>query len=617
MSATPDELLRLYREGQARHGAEAEAFAKRSNRIGNLRGLSFATFVVALGYLLARGGSVALAVAGLGLLAFLALVSRHGRVIEQEEHARRLELVNAAGEARVDGRAASLPETGSAYLDPAHPYASDLDLAGRGSLFQRISVAHTRYGKTTLGGWLSAFAPLDEVKERQRAVEELGPQLAFRQELEAQALALTEKRRQGRTVTAESPDPEPLLRFIEAPPELLGRPLVLVLAWLLPALTCAGIAYHAWGPGTPLHWAVPLLAGLALLGQTSSSSSAAFAAVSTTEGAFLRYGDLLALLEGLDCHAPWLVERKKRLAEQAHPGVSASRTMRRFRGLVGWFDLRHNGMAYPFIDGLLLWDIHCTVALERWKRDVGPRAREWFRIIGELEALCSLAGQAHDEPDSTFPELSEGGALSAEGLGHPLLPLRGRIVNDVAPFAPGSGLLVTGSNMSGKSTFLRALGVNAVLAFAGGRVVARRLTLPRCVLGTSIRVSDSLLENTSHFFAEVKKLAHVVELSRGDTPVLFLLDEVLHGTNSRERQLGARWVIADLLEHGAFGVVTTHDEGLCQLPSPLDAQVRQHHFRENVEAGTMTFDYQLREGPVTSGNALRLMRLVGLDVPLA
>lgn len=187
-------------------------------------------------------------------------------------------------------------------------------------------------------------------------------------------------------------------------------------------------------------------------------------------------------------------------------------------------------------------------------------------------------------------------------------------------------MLVTGSNMSGKSTFLRAIGVNAVLAFSGGPVIAQKLTIPWCRLGTSIRVSDSLAGGVSHFYAEVKRLASVVEAAAGPVPVLFLLDEVLHGTNSRERQIGARWVLGELLRRKAFGIVTTHDMELCRLPDHLMKSVRQHHFRESVTrksgpggtgmSETMTFDYTLRDGPVVSGNALRLMRRVGLDVPL-
>jgi DNA mismatch repair ATPase MutS len=294
--------------------------------------------------------------------------------------------------------------------------------------------------------------------------------------------------------------------------------------------------------------------------------------------------------------------------------------MRKFRTLVSWFDVRYNGMAYPFLNAVFLWDIHCTRALENWKKHAGNNLSRWFEVIGDVEALSSLATLHADDPNSSIPDVvdvSDGVGLYADALGHPLLAAKGRVTNNVDEVKPGQALLVTGSNMSGKSTFLRALGVNAVLAFAGGPVIANSLRIPLCRLGTSIRVSDSLKSGVSHFYAEVQKLALVVRTAEDKTlPLLFLLDEVLHGTNSRERQIGARWVLAELLHKGAFGVITTHDMELCRLPEDLMTRVRQHHFRENVKDGEMTFDYTLRQGPVTSGNALRLMQKVGLNVPL-
>jgi DNA mismatch repair ATPase MutS len=353
-----------------------------------------------------------------------------------------------------------------------------------------------------------------------------------------------------------------------------------------------------------------------LLTLTKLPTSLTFAAVSTTEGAFLRYGALLELLEAHDGKAPWFQEQKKKLlgGTNARPSV----IMRRFRNLVSWYDLRHNGMVYPFINGLLLWDIHCTRALEHWKRDAGKDLARWFEIIGEYEALSSLAGLHADDPAATMPTISstESGEIKGTRIGHPLLAADKRVENDLEKFSTGQGLLITGSNMSGKSTFLRTLGVNAVLAFTGGPVTAESFSIPLCQLGTSIRISDSLKSGVSHFYAEVQKLAQVVEMTEGEHPVLFLLDEVLHGTNSRERQIGARWVLGELLKKGAFGIITTHDMELCRLPEHLMSHVRQHHFRENVKEGEMSFDYTLREGPVTSGNALRLMQRVGLNVPL-
>jgi DNA mismatch repair ATPase MutS len=323
---------------------------------------------------------------------------------------------------------------------------------------------------------------------------------------------------------------------------------------------------------------------------------------------------MLSLVEGLTVEAPLLDQLKGRLTRgKSPPSVAMSQLER----IVGWYELRHNGLVYPIVNLFTLWDVHCTLALESWRKRTAPTLEDWFAVLGEIEALSSLAGLAHDEPDFCFPEVSpELPPFEVEGLGHPLIAARARKVNDVSLPEPGTALLVTGSNMSGKSTLLRALGVAAVMAFAGAPVCARRLRMSPLVLRTSIRVSDSLERGVSHFYAEVKKLRAVLDAAQGETRVFFLLDEILHGTNSRERQVGARWMLAELLSRGGVGAVSTHDEELCRLTPELMTRVRLVHFRETVQNGEMTFDYQLREGPVQGGNALRVMRLAGLGVPI-
>jgi DNA mismatch repair ATPase MutS len=291
--------------------------------------------------------------------------------------------------------------------------------------------------------------------------------------------------------------------------------------------------------------------------------------------------------------------------------------MNRFRRAVGWYDLRHNGLIHPFVNAFTCWDVHCTVRLEKWQVESGKRVRNWFTTLGELEALSSFAGLTHDQPDFAFPEIQESGACyEADSLGHPLIDDPNRVTNSVSLPSGGRALLITGSNMSGKSTLLRSMGLAAVMAYAGAPVAAKSLRLARMAVGTSIRVSDSLESGVSHFYAEVRKLKAVVDATDGPLPVLFLLDEILHGTNSRERQIGARWILAEMLARGACGAVSTHDMELCRLPDDLMTRVTQVHFRESVQNDQMTFDYKLREGAVTAGNALRVMQLAGLSVPL-
>ncbi|HEY2407205.1 MAG TPA: MutS family DNA mismatch repair protein [Polyangiaceae bacterium] len=600
-----------YAARERKYNEEAERHAARSRTVSNLRGLSFAAFAICF-VCLALGKAKNVSGPGclLGLAAFIALVVEHGRVIRREDLARRFARVNRDALLRVTGRFSELAETGAAFADAAHPYCDDLDVFGPGSLFQRLSVAHTRMGQHKLAGFLRTRAAPSEIRERQVAVRELAPLLELRQRLEALALAVVDPGPRRR----EAPSPEPLLSWAESAPVLTRRPLVIWLARILPFFTVAGLI--AWTSfGQPV-WAfvVPALLARLLLAQAGSETARVFRAVSETQGAFLRYGTLLAEIESLQASAPLLKQAQARLRQS---GRTPSVEMRRFERAVGYFELKHNGMIHPFVDTLLIWDVHCVLALEAWQASAGRHVREWLDVVGEVEALSSLAGLAHDEPSFAFPELASSMRFAARGLGHPLIDSARRVVNDVNLPEAGRALLVTGSNMSGKSTLLRSIGLASVLAFAGGPVCAESLTLSELDLITSMRISDSLSRGVSHFYAELKKLKAVVDAAESSAPVLFLLDEILHGTNSLERQLGARWVIGRLIARGAIGAVSTHDMGLCELSPDLMARVELVHFRESVQGDEMTFDYRMHEGPVQAGNALKLMRQIGLDVPLA
>jgi DNA mismatch repair ATPase MutS len=267
-----------------------------------------------------------------------------------------------------------------------------------------------------------------------------------------------------------------------------------------------------------------------------------------------------------------------------------------------------------------MWDMWCALALDAWRARAGRAAFGWFRALAELEALASIAGYAFENPDATYPEITAEAIFDAQALAHPLIDADKRVANDVVIPGRGHALVVTGSNMSGKSTLLRAIGVNVVLANAGAPVCAKAMRVGNLRVATSMRVSDSLEEGTSRFYAELKKLKLVLDLARAaaKTPeqgaVLFLLDEILHGTNTRERLIGARAILKELLAQGALGAVSTHDLGLGDLENELPGRVVNVHFEEQVENDVMSFDYRLRKGIVQSSNALRLMRVVGLDV---
>ena len=309
--------------------------------------------------------------------------------------------------------------------------------------------------------------------------------------------------------------------------------------------------------------------------------------------------------------------RLKWLREQLMvDGQSASGQIAHLGRLVRVMSWQHNQLFAP-IGYALLWRPQFAFAIERWRRRSGARIAAWIETLSELEALSALATLAHDHPDRPFPRIQDDGGgpvFAATSLRHPLLPAC--VPNDVRLGESGGPrlLVLSGSNMSGKSTLMRTVGVNAVLALAGGPVRAAELTLSPLVIGATLRIQDSLVAGTSRFYAEVTRLRQLVDLARGPTPLLFLIDEILAGTNSHDRRLGASSVLRGLVKLGALGIASTHDLALTEVVTELPGQAVNYHFQDELKEGVLAFDYTLRPGVVQRSNALALMRAVGLDV---
>jgi DNA mismatch repair ATPase MutS len=321
--------------------------------------------------------------------------------------------------------------------------------------------------------------------------------------------------------------------------------------------------------------------------------------------------DFLERLEREEVNSPRLLELRSALDTD---GVPPSARIAQLRRLLGMLDARRNQLFLP-IASLLLWGTQVSCAIERWRAECGAVLGPWIDAVGEFEALCAFAGFSYEHPDYPFPEIVEEGAcFEGVAIGHPLLPGDRCVRNDVHLDRERQVLVVSGSNMSGKSTLLRTVGVNTVLGLAGAPVCAKSLRLSPLAVGASIRLHDSLREGSSRFYAEILRLREVVDLSRGDRPALFLLDEILHGTNSHDRGIGAEAVVRTLIENGAIGLVTTHDLALTRVADELGARADNVHFQDDHEAGEITFDYRMHDGVVTKSNALALMRAVGLEV---
>jgi DNA mismatch repair ATPase MutS len=321
---------------------------------------------------------------------------------------------------------------------------------------------------------------------------------------------------------------------------------------------------------------------------------------------------VLRRLETERFHSPMLAALRVGLDVEGDP---PSRRLAHLRRLIEYLDSRDNVIVRT-LEIFILWTPHLAVRVEAWRRHSGPAVRRWLTAVGEIEALGSLASHAFENPDDAVPEIVEGMApfLEADGVAHPLLP-RGRVVrNDARLGEPARVLVVSGSNMSGKSTMLRTLGVNCVLAQAGAPVRARRMRLAPLAVGASIRVSDSLQGGISRFYAEILRLRQILDLTAGPRPVMFLIDEVLHGTNSHDRRIGAQAVIKELVGRGAIGLMTTHDLALAEIVETLGERAANVHFEDHVEDGQIRFDYIMRPGVVRKSNAIELMRSVGLEI---
>ncbi|MDH5316274.1 MAG: DNA mismatch repair protein MutS, partial [Gemmatimonadota bacterium] len=396
-----------------------------------------------------------------------------------------------------------------------------------------------------------------------------------------------------------------------------GAPLP-VPAWARPAAFLAGLANvvvlagAAWF-GWPALAALGVLLASALL---SLRLKQPVATIVADAGRPARELDLVAALvarlEVETFDAPLLVSLRDRFTDRG--GTAVSRRIARLHRLVGLLDSRKNQLFMP-LAALLLWTTQCALAIEAWRRRSGGAIGRWIETLGEFEALAALATFADERPDYTWPEVTAGPArFEATGLAHPLLPRAGTVANDLALGEELRLMVVSGSNMSGKSTMLRAVGVNAVLAQAGGPVRAGAMRLSGLALGASFRAVDSLREGQSRFYAEIARIRRIMDLLDTELPVLFLLDELLSGTNSHDRLIGARAIVEHLVRQGAIGLITTHDLALAGIADSLGRRAVNVHFEDHLEEGRLAFDYRLRPGVVQRSNALELMRSVGLEV---
>jgi hypothetical protein len=536
----------------------------------------------------------------LPLVVFVALAIVHDRVARTRAAAERGIAYWEHAAARLSDQWIGKGDQGERFRDPKHVYADDLDLFGRGSLFELLSTCRTAAGETTLASWILAPAEREEILARQQAVAELRPRVDLREEL---AIMGEEVRAAVDAKTLAEWGERPRVRFFSG---------ARVVAF---ALACAALATFALYLAHLLDIRVFLAVILAEIGYNLAVREAVLrvtGAVSLPARELRLLTLLLERLEREQFTSPRLIALRRMLEND---GQTASRQIRRLERLMEYLDSARNQFFRP-VAAILVWIPQFAMAVESWRVLNGPRIGGWIAAIGEFEALCSLAGFAYERPDAVFPEMVEQTSpmFEARDLRHPLLPRNASVPNDVRLGPTEQLWIVSGSNMSGKSTLLRAIGLNAALAWAGAPVTCASLRVSRLYIGASMRANDSLADHRSRFYAEIERLRDIVDLPRAGRPTLFLLDELLSGTNSHDRRIGAQALLRGLVDRGAIGLATTHDLALADIAANLDGRAANVHFEDHLEGGEMRFDYRLRPGVVTHSNALALMRAVGLDV---
>ncbi|WP_066632696.1 MutS-related protein [Desulfolucanica intricata] len=572
---------------------------KQSDFLVFLRSLIFLSIVgFLLAYTFFLANPIYLFLSGILIVVFFLLIVKHNRIKESVKYLEKLCQINDTALQRLSGKWANFSNTGNRFLNPEHPYSSDLNIFGQGSLFQYINAATFYIGEEKLAKLLSSSDDLDQIHQRQQAVAELKPRLNWRQHF--QALGMLDDLKQIKNT-------EKLLTWAESKPLLINNK-YLSLIRFFPFITF-GLVVLGLFHLTPLYlWILPLAIQIIIVAFTEKTVHQAFSETGKTVKEIKRYSALLNCIEPENFEAPLLVKLKDKLVAD---GYTPSQQIKNLFKIAERMALRYSSL-HIIINISTLWDLHTLIKLESWKNKSGQKLRTWLSVIGEFEALSSLAGLAHDHPDWAFPEITKSSpTFSASSLGHPLIKDETRVCNNISLPGPGTILLITGSNMSGKSTFLRTIGINLVLAYAGAPVCAKKLCCSLMDIYSSMQVSDNLEQNVSTFYAELKRIKLIVDAAKTGKPIIFLIDEIFNGTNSKDRILGAQAVIKNLNKLNTIGLVSTHDLELSRLEteSPL---IKNYHFRDEITGERINFDYRLRPGVSQSTNAMALMKIIGL-----
>lgn len=536
---------------------------------------------------------------------FTVLIFRHARLKKRLKQLDLLLDINQEGLRRMQDQWADFPVTGEEFIAEGMSQLTDLNIFGKNSLFQMIQLTSTRPGATKLAEWISRCDDYETIPNRQEAISELSMKTSMRQHL------LMEGRWLDRRL-----DPKAFLEWVKTPSFLIHRPALVFLQRAL-VFTTVSLMFLSGLGDIPPFWTIGLFLQTILFVFVGNRCREAYVQALDQDSNFLAYQKMFELVERQSFESDTLKIVQSRIFIRNR---RVSTYMKRLEKINSALCL-HFSIIHPFINIVFLWDIHYLYQLEKWKKAVSASIDDWFDALGEMEALSSLAGFCFDNPDYVFPKVHrDHPPLSLEEMSHPLIPANERVYNNFEVPDGGSLSLITGSNMSGKSTFVRSIGVNLILAFSGSPVAARKFITAPCQIQTCIQVVESIRQHISHFYAEVKGIKKILDAvdhyeSHEDAiPVLYLIDEIFSGTNTMERLMASRGILMKLSASHSYGLVTTHDLELAGLEKESD-KIRNFHFMDSIgKNGEMIFDYRIRPGPVTTTNALKILENEGIHI---
>jgi DNA mismatch repair ATPase MutS len=592
---TQGDLLSFFEKRQAEFEGEVKLLSRKINRFSNARLL--VAFLAIINVYFAFSNPTLFYGLPLWVLVFAILVKNHAQLFAGRSHFENLVRINLLEKKGLTGDHSAF-QSGAAFMNAHHPYTYDLDVFGEGSVFQVMNRCNTLSGTKKFADRLAnPLSDPDAIHQHQEAIRELADKVDFRQHFQAAGLEIEE----------QSKDRQQLQDWIREANFLFGRPVYQIVLIAVPVITVALILGWAFVSNTFRPFAILLAAfQWAFLGFHFKRVNAFHDYISRKKNILQKYAHLLDRLQAEQFHSPLM----KVLHEQSRQAESR---VKKLASLVSAFDARLNSMTSIVVNSVLLYDLQCVYRLEKWKTQNADSLIRWLETVSDTEVICSFGNFAFNNSHFSYPVVSNDISLTAKAMGHPLIPKGECITNDFQLSKRiQSVAIITGANMAGKSTFLRSLGVNMVLALNGAPVFAKEFTFPIIRLRTGMRTADSLKDHQSYFYAELDRLKGIMDDLRRDVPLLILLDEILKGTNSTDKQAGSIALVKQLIPHPCLAVIATHDLALGELEKEFPQHVRNFSFEANIENDQLSFDYTLKPGLAQKMNATFLMKKMGI-----